>query len=280
MKQIILILLIMLLCLYMLPQASGEADSSGMSLLAINVRKADALLLRSGNSAYLIDTGSKDSFEQMYTVLKEAGISSLDGVILTHTDSDHVGGLKQLVKSDIEIAQVYSSVYYNKKDEGKHPAVKALKNTGKEVVFLSAGDQLQMGDALLTVLGPLEKNDNAENNNSLVILAACSSGSMLLTGDMEFPEEKSLLAAEAIPQVDVLKVGNHGEDDATSNALIAAARPKLAVISTNTQDEPDTPSPRVMRLLASWKIPVLVTQDTQKGVLVTLKDGIIETEMR
>ena len=260
---------------------SGTAENSAeLSLFAINVRKADALLLRSGTSAYLIDTGSEESADALLSALRSEGVTRLTGVILTHTHKDHVGGLSALLNSEIDIGQVYASAYYNKKKESKHPAVKALKGTGSEVSFLSSGDTLPLDGGTLSVLGPLEKDEEAENNNSLVLLAEGGGGSMLLTGDMEFPEEDSLLKAGLIPAVNVLKIGNHGEDDATSNALISAAHPSLAVISTNSDDEPDTPSPRVIRLLASWDIPVLLTQDSQSGVLVTLRNGEILTVLK
>ena len=280
MKHFIAVLLSLMLCLSPMLPVQGDAAETVLSLLAINVRKADALLLRSGDSAYLIDTGTEESYGKLYSVLKREGIDRLTGVIITHTDKDHAGGIAQLVDSDIEIENVYASAYYNKKKESKHPAVKALKGTGRSVVFLASGDELPLDGGSLKVLGPLEKDGEKENNNSLVLLAEGGGGSMLLAGDMEFPEEDSLLKAGLIPHADVLKVGNHGEDDATSNALIAAIRPSLAVISTNTDDEPDTPSPRVLRLLASWDIPVLVTQDTENGVLVTISGGRITTEMK
>ena len=280
MKHFIAVLLSLMLCLSPLLPVQGNAAETALSLLAINVRKADALLLRSGNSVYLIDTGTEESYGKLYSVLKREGIDRLTGVIITHTDKDHAGGIAQLVDSDIEIENVYASAYYNKKKESKHPAVKALKGTGRSVVFLASGDELPLDGGSLKVLGPLEKDGEKENNNSLVLLAEGGGGSMLLAGDMEFPEEDSLLKAGLIPHADVLKVGNHGEDDATSNALIAAIRPSLAVISTNTDDEPDTPSPRVLRLLASWDIPVLVTQDTENGVLITISGGRITTEMK
>ena len=280
MKHFIAVLLSLMLCLSPMLPVQGDAAETVLSLLAINVRKADALLLRSGDSAYLIDTGTEESYGKLYSVLKREGIGRLTGVIITHTDKDHAGGIAQLVDSDIEIENVYASAYYNKKKESKHPAVKALKGTGRSVVFLASGDELPLDGGSLKVLGPLEKDGEKENNNSLVLLAEGGGGSMLLAGDMEFPEEDSLLKAGLIPHADVLKVGNHGEDDATSNALIAAIRPSLAVISTNTDDEPDTPSPRVLRLLASWDIPVLVTQDTENGVLVTISGGRITTEMK
>ena len=274
----------LLLCLALAvpaPFSTSAADGSGeMSLLAVNVRKADALLLRSGSSVYLIDTGTEESFSALYETLKSEGITRLTGVILTHTHDDHAGGLKALLASDIEVKNIYASGYYNKKKESKHPAVKAAKNTGHEVIFLFAGDTLPLDGGKLTVVGPLEKDEEKENNNSLVLLAEGGGGTILLTGDMEFPEEQSLLNAGVLTRVDVLKVGNHGEGDATSNALIDTLRPSLAIISTNSDDEPDTPDPRVLRLLASWGIPVLVTQDSARGILVTLKDGKISTEIK
>ena len=167
-----------------------------------------------------------------------------------------------------------------KKEDGKHPVEKAARKTDYEIHYLAAGDTLPLDGGKLTVIGPLELNEDAENNNSLVILAEGGGGSILLTGDMEFPEEDSLLKAGLIPHADVLKVGNHGEGDATSNAFVNAVQPSLAVISTNTEDEPDTPDPRVLKLLNDSNIPVLITQDAEEGVLVTLRNGEITTEMK
>ena len=259
MKKILLtsLLVLSLLC----SAGCGEqTEEPEMSLLAINVRKADALLLRCGQSAYLIDTGIKKNSAILLDVLRKEGITKLTGVILTHTHADHTGGLKALLESEIVVENIYTSKYYVlKKEDGKHPVEKATKKTDHE---------------------PLELNEDAENNNSLVILAEGGGGSILLTGDMEFPEEDSLLKAGLIPHADVLKVGNHGEGDATSNAFVNAVQPSLAVISTNTEDEPDTPDPRVLKLLNDSNIPVLITQDAEEGVLVTLRNGEITTEMK
>ena len=280
MKKILLISILILSLMF--TAGMGEtAEEKEMSLLAINVRKADALLLRCGKSAYLIDTGAKKSADDMRNVLRSEGITRLTGVILTHTHADHVGGLKALLESEIEVENIYTSKYYVlKKEDGKHPVDKAIRKTDYEVTYLAAGDTLPLDGGKLTVVGPLEKNEEAENCNSLVLLAEGGGGSILLTGDMEFPEEASLLNAGLIPHADVLKIANHGESDATSDALVAAVSPSLAVISTNTIDEPDTPDLRVMRLLSGANIPVLVTQDSEQGILITLRDGEVITEIK
>lgn len=280
MKKILLtsLLVLSLLCSVGCGEQTEEPE---MSLLAINVRKADALLLRCGQSAYLIDTGIKKNSDILLDVLRKEGITKLTGVILTHTHADHTGGLKALLESEIEVENIYTSKYYVlKKEDGKHPVEKAIKKKDYEINYLASGDTLPLDGGKLTVLGPLELNEEAENNNSLVILAEGGGGSILLTGDMEFPEEDSLLKAGLIPHADVLKVGNHGEGDATCNAFVNAVQPSLAVISTNTEDEPDTPDPRVLKLLNDSKIPVLITQDAEEGVLVTLRNGEITTEMK
>ena len=280
MKKILLIWLLA----FTLLAAGCQGESTGspeMSLLAINVRKADALLLRSGNSAYLIDTGAKKSSDALLDALRKEGITRLTGVILTHTHADHAGGLKALLASEIDVENIYASAYYVlKKEDGKHPVDKAIKNTDRNVIWLSAGDTLPLEGGKLTVIGPLEKNDETENNNSLVLLAEGGGGSMLLTGDMEFPEESSLLNAGAIPRANVLKIGNHGEGDATSSALIAAVQPALAVISTNSDDEPDTPDPQVLLALQRANVPVLVTEDSEEGILITLRNGELLTEIK
>lgn len=284
MKKRLLICTMLLSLLFTSAYAEQAPNSEELSLLAINVRKADALLLRCGQSAYLIDTGIKSGADAMLEVLRSEGITSLSGVILTHTHADHTGGLKALLESEITVGKIYAPAFYVlKKEDGKHPIIKAIKKsdyTEEDIVWLSAGDTLPLDGGKLTVIGPLVKNEEVENCNSLVLLAEGGGGSILLTGDMEFPEEESLLNAGLIPHADVIKIGNHGENDATSHALIAAVLPSYAVISTNSDDEPDTPSPRVLRLLDTWNVKVLLTQNTEKGVLITLRNGEIIPEMK
>ena len=251
--------------------ACGESASGTMKMLVINVRKADCILLECGEDLYMVDTGSKESWGQVSRVLKTNGIDRLTGVILTHTDADHAGGLTALASSDIGIGAIYTSVFYTCKEK-KHPAVLAAGRRGLEVQFLTAGDRLPFGDGSLKVLGPVEESD-VENNCSVVLLAQGGGGSILLAGDMETPEEESLAREGLIEKADVLKVANHGESDATGGDFVAAVSPRLAVISTNTADEPDTPSTRVLRELMNVGAEVLQTQNAKEGVLVTFEDG-------
>lgn len=262
---------VLLAALLMCSCAVAQEEES-MQLLAINVGKADCLLLQRGESLYMIDTGTEESWGAVSSVLRQQGITRLTGVIVTHTDDDHAGGAWALASSSIEVGAWYASEYYNKKEKN-HPVIRAAALRQEEVHWLKAGDELPLDGGTLTVLGPVSHDEDKENNNSVVLLAQAGDGSILLAGDMEFPEENELLSAGVIPPCTVLKVGNHGEADATLPELIAAVKPQIAVISTNTAQEPDTPAKRVMKLLEQVGAQIVQTQEAQAGILVTVQGG-------
>ena len=276
MLTMLLALLTMLALTVSCARAASPYDKAEtpLTLFAINVGKGDALLLNAGNDTYLIDTGLMEHWGDVSRALKMLQVSRLTGVILTHTDKDHAGGAWALATSSIAVDNWYAPMYFTGK-ESRHPLVEAAALRGEKVTFLQAGDTLPLGAGTLAVLGPVQASET-ENCNSLVLLAEASGGRMLLTGDMEFPEEEDLLRAGLIPGCDVIKIGNHGEGDATSAALIQAVMPRVAVISTSTQEEPDTPDARVLQLLKTAGAKVYQTQDAVSGVLVTIDQGRVE----
>ena len=233
--------------------------------------KADAILLRLEGQDYLVDTGSKDSYDQLEDALQMLGVERLSGVLITHTDKDHAGGLKKLLKSDITVERVYAGKLHSEKSSEDHPAYSATEKKNVPFTWLSAGDHLQTGRCVWEILGPLTLDAEDENNNSLVVNVRTPEGNFLLTGDMTQTEEEELLDAGVIPQATVLKAGHHGRDDATGKRLVAAVRPQWAVISTSSEERPDTPAAKVMETLALFGVKTAVTQDTQVGILIELE---------
>lgn len=272
-----LVLILALICAALLCAYPALAQSEP-SALFINVGKADAALLWLDGERWLVDTGHKDSHDQLARVLDAYGVSHLDGVVITHTDKDHAGGLKKLLKNGYTIGRLYAGALHSEKSAEDHPAYEAAEKYGVPLTWLSAGDEIALGSCTLRVLGPLRVDSAKENNNSLVLRLATPEGDMLLTGDMELPEEADLLAAGLIQPAAVLKVAHHGEDDATSKQFLLAARPQWAVISTSTRQEPDTPDPKILSRL--WEIgsTTAVTQDAEVGILITLSAGRAEAQ--
>ena len=150
MKRLLAALLALMMLLTMTSCAAPDAAETDdkLTLVAFNVGKADALLLTSGDTAYLIDTGTEDSWADLSRALEALGVTHLTGVIVTHMDKDHYGGAKQLAESDIAIDGWYASWAWEKEKWKKHPVVKAAAVRGEEITLLKPGDTLS--DGLLT----------------------------------------------------------------------------------------------------------------------------------
>ncbi len=262
-------------CLLFCTTATAQVE-----FLAVTVGKGDALLLRVGEYVCLIDTGKAEAEEQLRAVLERCGVKALDAVFLTHTDKDHAGGMKWLRKSEIEIRAIYASKYHPEVKDKKHQASKAAKKLGLEVNWLGAGDEVPLGGtgAVFRVLAPIQEFEGNDDDNSLVMMLDSPDGRILFTGDMEYNEEMTLLASGADLKCDVLKVPNHGDSDACGAQLIAACSPKVAVISTDSEEKPDTPDKNVLRNLDRAGCVTYSTESCTFGVRVLLEEGRVSTE--
>ena len=259
--------------------SAGLTQDVYPSALFINVGKADCAALFVEGKTYLVDTGAKGSSEAMLRALDAYDVEYIDGVFITHTDKDHVGGLTALLQSDIVVERLYAPQLHKHDNIEKHPVNEASKEENIPLTWLAAGDVVTAGEgSVFTVLGPVSRDVENENNNSLVLHLRTPHGDMLLTGDMEAEAEAELLAAGSVPQSAVLKVAHHGKKGTSSDLFLSIVRPQWAVVSTDTNVEPNTPAARVVRQLWALKAGVAVTQTVTCGILVTLHDGVATAE--
>lgn len=252
---------------------------SGIEMIALNVGKGDATVIRCYDRTYLIDTGRYSARKILVKALEQLGITALDAVFLTHTHNDHAGGLRKLRKIGIPIGEIYASKYHPACDRKEHPAVKNAEKMDMKVKWLSAGREIPIaGDAVFRVVAPISEIRDNENDNSLVLLLDSPDGRVLLTGDMEKKEQTALLRSRADIRCDVLKVPDHGDGDACGEQLIHACGAKIAVISTSTEEKPKTPDPKLLKQLAKYGYASYVTQDSVMGIRIVLKKGAVSAE--
>ena len=245
-------------------------------MFVVNVGKGDAIIVKTEDAAYLIDTGKSGSFEALTQALEYMNVDSLDGVFMTHTDKDHSGGLKKLFKSGIEVKNWYAPAFFTG-EQADNPIVKATKKGDITVNWLRAGDCV---DGLFSVLAPIEKNEINEDDNSLVMMLKTADGKVLLTGDMEYGEEYTLLKSGAELECDILKVPNHADDDTCSQAFIEKLGARVALISTDPYDKPGTPDADLLALLEKAGMQAYRTDFSETGILVTIREGEIEVEIK
>lgn len=250
------------------PSASPVSDGSTLTVHFIDVGQADSALLVCGEDAMLIDGGNVADSSLVVSYLEQQGISQLDYVLCTHGHEDHVGGLSGPLNT-CAAGHVLSPVteYDSKAFED---FVKYTQAQGLELEVPAPGDTFALGEAQVTVLGPVEAYSEP-NNTSIVLRVAFGETSFLFTGDMETKAEQDLLEQGADLSATVLKVGHHGSDTSSSYAFLREVMPEYAVISVGEDNDYGHPSDDVLSRLRDAGTTVYRTD--RQGTVVAVSDG-------
>jgi competence protein ComEC len=250
---------------------SDCADGSPLAVHILDVGKADSIFIECNGHYMLVDGGTVDRGKQVSSYLKGRGVQSLDCVVNTHPDSDHIGGLKEIferfrvsryLSPSLPPALLPKSTEYL-------DVQAARKRANLKEEHPAAGTSFSVGPMRVSVLGPIAAGTNT-NNNSIVLRLSFGETSFLLMGDAEKEEEMSLLASGVDLSATVLKIGHHGSDASSSEAFLRAVKPKYAVISVG-DDSNNLPKVAVSKRLSDNGITVYRT-DLNKTVIF-LSDG-------
>ncbi len=250
---------------------SACAAHSPFSLHVLNVGKADSIFVQCGSHTLLIDGGTPDCGPDVTAYLKRRGTKSLDLVVNTHPDSDHIGGLKSVLQAFSVKRYFCPRLPQNliPKTQEYADVQSALKGCDLSSEHPKAGTTLHMGQMEIEVLGPVKQGEDT-NNNSIIIKITFGKTSFLLTGDAETQEENSIIDSGTNLKADVLKVGHHGSSTSTSKRFLEAVLPRYAVISVGS-DSNELPRLDVSQRLVEADITVYRT-DTN-GTVIFLSDG-------
>jgi len=234
-------------------EGGAAARAFGLRVTVLDVGQGDAILLQPAEApAVLVDGGPPG--DDLARKLEDAGVSALGAVVVTHDQSDHAGGVEELLGRLPVERLVYGRL-------SRQMLVEAGA-AGAEPERVAAGRELRSGSLRLRVLWPppelLGQAAAGEDPNqlALVIEARWRDFTMLLTADAE---------AESVPldpgPVDVLKVAHHGSEDAGLAALLDRIRPQLAVISVGDDNPYGHPTRSTLSALAEHQVPTLRTDD-------------------
>jgi competence protein ComEC len=235
----------------------------------LDVGQGDAILIQSPDGRQiLIDGGPSPSalLDELGEVLPSWD-RSLDLVVLTHPDADHVSGLIPVFER-YRVATVVDTVA-----PGDDAGVTWLAATGAAHVARQQavrGMRLGAGALTMTVLSPAKVAVGlASNNSSVVLRLDYGASSALLMGDAEAEAEAEMLAGGLPLRADVLKVGHHGSNASTGQGFLAAVQPRVAVISVGAENRFGHPAPELLVRLKG--IEVLRTD--QHGRIELVGDG-------
>lgn len=197
------------------------------------INDANATLLTQGANTILIDTGEKQDYQALKKLLKDEQIKTIDYLILTHPDKDHVGGMLNILQ-DFSVVHVIMP-YYGKEHENLEKITNELTALEVSVTYPSRTRNFALGSIKLTVYPPLERHYKKDNNYSLATLVTHQQTNMLFVGDSESKRLQELMKVNW-PTIDLYLVAHHGRANLSSESFIEQIKPKIAVTTASSND--------------------------------------------
>ncbi len=243
----------------------------------LDVGQGDAILITTPQGRQVLVDGGPSPTALASALGKEMPFwdRSIDLVVMTHADADHIGGLVEV----LDRYRVTGWLDNGRPDEDplfrECQALLTRAHVARQVVY--AGYRLDLGRGLgLEVLHPppgLMVGTQAEaNNNSVVLRLEWGQARFLLTGDLEAEGEEWLLRSGLPLAADVLKVGHHGSGGSSTAGFLAAVRPRYAVISVGADNRFGHPDRAVLERLAQLG-GVTVLRTDEQGTIEFITDG-------
>lgn len=246
-----------------------EETVGNLSVHFIDVGQGDCTLIGCDGHYLLIDAGDRDKGTTVQLYLSKQGVTSLDYVVGSHADADHIGGL-DVILTKFDCGTVFMEDT-DKDTKEYREVLDALKAKGMQYQVPNFGDTYALGEASFTIVGPNKKGSD-DNNNSICVMVTNGENKFLFCGDAEEEEESGMLLSSAINfDADVLKISHHGSKYATSQIFYDAVSPEYAVISVGADNSYGHPSAEVLNRLRSGGTKLFRTDE--QGSVIAQSDG-------
>ena len=274
-KNIMAILLIgiLLFCISFFYQMQVNA-SSLLKVYFIDVGQGSSILVQSESKNTLIDTGDEKYYDKLDSFLSNNQINSIDQIVLTHNDPDHIGNVDRLVKTR-KVGTVIQSKYGYKKNVSTKDVKElnaAVSKYHTKTVKVKKGNKIDFGCEMKgEVLSPW-KNYKKVNQTSLVIKMVYGKYSYLFTGDIYSSNEKELIKKYNVKST-VLQIPHHGSYTSSSEQFLKKVGAKYAVISCGKNNPYHHPRPEAMKRIKKYISNKNLYRTDQDGTILFINDG-------
>jgi len=244
----------------------------------LDVGQGDGTFVKTPHGkTFLIDGGGRPLFatssfdvgeDLVLPFLYYKGVMKLDGVFISHTDIDHVGGILSILQQ-MKVDKIFIGL--QKVTDGNFKELMEIaKSKNIPIVFLKKGDKVKVDGVEMYVLHPDPQNlieENPINNNGLVFKMKYKDMEFLFTGDIEKPAEEILKNLDI--KTDILKVAHHGSNTSSTQEFIEKANPKVCIVQVG-KNSYGLPDERVLKYLHERS---KVYRTDKNGAIIVKTDG-------
>ena len=223
-----------------------ENSPERLTLTFIDVGQGDAVLIRSPSGQNVLYDGGRPA-KEVLEYLQSVGVTTLDLVIASHADADHIGGLEAVVRAYQPKLFLDNGLTHD--TQTYRGLLEAVRDAGSQVVPPTAR-RIGLGDASLQLIPPPDDAGMSSNDHSVGVIVSYGKFRAALTGDAEGPEFRWWLdnVPELLEPVAVYKAAHHGSPNGDSPESMATFKPKTVVISVGKDNAYGHPSEEALAL--------------------------------
>ena len=249
--------------------SSAAAMGAPCTVEMVDVGQGLCILVEMDGHYLLYDGGGRETSSRVVRHLRDLCINSLDLMIASHYDEDHISGLIGVL-SDIQVDRVIAPVYES--DTRIYWSFQDSISDSRAVLLSPCpGDVYSLGSGEIMILGPYFEECENENNLSVAVLLTYGKIRCLITGDSETEEEQQMTASGMDLSADIYVAGHHGSASSSSRAFIDAVHPKYVFISCGADNPYGHPASRTMKTLRN--IGAEVFRSDLQGSVTAYTDG-------
>ncbi|MDO5476581.1 MAG: MBL fold metallo-hydrolase [Eubacteriales bacterium] len=248
--------------------ADSPAEEGQLEAVFLDVGKGDCILLSMGGQHILVDAGYEETADHVLRELGARGVESVDAMIITHYDKDHVGGAAEIAQR-IPVGTFYLPAYTGEEDKCRD-LLEMIEEEGLHAVRVEEDTELDLDAATVRVdaaLVPYDPEQENDNNASLIVEIYLGEDEWLLPGDIE-KDAIGVWLENRTDTFDILKLPHHGKKEKNTDELIETVSPGIAVITDSEEDEA---GPKVLKNLEESGAKVL--RSSVDGTITIRGDG-------
>lgn len=265
-KKVILAIIVLFILLVI---SCIKFPDNKLETIFFDVQNADAFLIKTPQDKYFLIDSGKMSYNGgktqakviILSYLKDKDIKNIEGLIITHFDSDHAGGAVDLIKN-LNVKTIYVNSLNDKSNLARN-----IYKIGKGKIKLAKNNEVIYKYKNLTIKNFIAnlKGEEFENENSIITLVSNDKFDELFMGDagvLAFNKIKKDLPYD----IEILKVGHHGAKNVINKAFLDRINPRFAIISAGLNNY-GHPNGVTLDVLARHKVKVLRT-DRQNAIKI------------
>ena len=273
------------------PNLKPSQMEGDLEIHYLDIGQADCTLIRlPNNEIVIIDTGVKSKQKTLKTYLNKIllkGSNKIDHLILTHSDSDHIGNTKFLL-DNYNVVNIYvphESIIDlldddNQQDRESKEILQNIYTNERNInVIINSKDveikDVKTGDVYLNWLYPNTEVVSNTNDYSPIIEISYKQRHTLVCGDVSIDAENICMMNNIMKDVDVLKISHHGSANSTSEVLLETIDPEYVIISVGKNNVYNFPASDLLNRIYNYDINLYnnIMRTDKNGNIVQLVEG-------